>query len=138
VSSKLILAVAILLSGSLFGCSTARQHSVETSSTKLDLPYQKINGFPYGTKPVWLGSRGLFYWFISTDLKLIHYEPCCGNYVVDPLRQTKSELIFKIVKSNGIALDLRNGKQLASSDVIGKKYRAKLEGDHIVSVSEIE
>lgn len=137
VKPKPILFV-LVLSRALVGCSTAAHRSSTTSSTDADIPYLPINGFPYETKPVFLHSGGIFYWFISADLKRINYEPCCGYYDVDPIQQSKSELVFKIVKSNGLPIDLLNGHQVASSDVVGKKYRAKLKGDHIVSVSEIQ
>jgi hypothetical protein len=137
-SRKMILCFALVLSGTLFGCSTAAHRSSTTSSKQPDIPYLSNYGIPYETKPVFLSSGGIFYWFISADLKRINYEPCCGYYGVDPIQQSKSVLVFKIVKSYGVPLDLRNGNRVASSDVVGKKYRAKLKGDHIVSVSEIQ
>jgi hypothetical protein len=135
---KLKPILILLLSGTLFGCSTAARRPSPTSPAEPDIPYLTINGFPYETKPVFLSSGGIFYWFISADLKRINYEPCCGYYDVQPLNRSKSELVFEIIKSSGVPLALRNGNQVASSDVVGKKYRAKIKGDHVVSVSEIQ
>jgi hypothetical protein len=71
-------------------------------------------------------------------LKSVYYEPCAGHYVVEPLRKSKSELVFRIEESYGTAIDLRTGKFVTSFEVVGKTYAAKLEGDHIVGVSEIK
>jgi hypothetical protein len=133
---KLLLCLALGLSDGLSGCSTAAQHPAAMVPADAGLPYQKINGFSYETKPVWLGSRGLFYWFVSNELKHIYYEPCSGHFDIDPLKVSKSELIFKITGSYGTPIDLRTGKFVAASDVVGKKYAAKLKKDHIVGIFE--
>jgi len=134
---KICLYLMLALSANLFGCSTGTDPSNAGVQKNIDIPYERINGFPYETKPVWLASRGLFYWFVSSDLKSIHYEPCCGEYEIETLRHTSSELTFTVIRSGGFPIDLRNGSRIAASDVVGKKYRAKLEGDHIVRVSQL-
>jgi hypothetical protein len=99
----------------------------------------KITSWPYQTKPRWLADTGgMFYWFVTEDRKMIGYEPCCGMYAIDLLKESGSELIFKVAESHGKPLDLRNGKPIAKSDVVGKRYEAKVQGDQIVAISEVK
>src|SRR5262245_40807474 len=98
-----------------------------------------ITGWPYQTKPRWLADTGgMFYWYVTEDRKMIGYEPCCGMYAIDLLKESGPELIFTVTESRGRALDLRDGHPIHKSDVIGKKYEARIDGDQIVAVSEIE
>jgi hypothetical protein len=134
--SKIILCLALGLSGGLFGCSTAPHHFAIKDTP--DVSKLKITGFPYQTKPRWLDSDGLFYWFFSPDKKMVYYEPCSGNYDVDLLKESKTELIFKITDGSGVLLDLATGRRVAKADVVGKQYTAEIDGDQIVAVSEIK
>lgn len=95
-----------------------------------------ITGWPYQTKPIWLTyTGGMFYWFITEDQKMVGYEPCCGIYEIDLLKEAKEELVFKVIESRGQALDLNNGQRIAKSEVVGKEFRAKIKGDQIVAIT---
>jgi hypothetical protein len=71
-------------------------------------------------------------------LKSVYYEPCIGHFTIEPLKSSRSELIFKIENSTGTPIDLRTGDVMTKSDIVGRTFRAKLEADHIVGVSEID
>ncbi len=136
-NSKLLLCLALGLSGGLFGCSTTtRDRSAETAPpgfSKLT-----ITGSPYQTKPKRLGSGGMFYWFFTQDKRHVYYEPCVGGYDIELLSEGKSELVFKITGSHGVPLDLLSGGEVSKANAIGKEYRAEIKGDQIIAASEIK
>ena len=132
---KLIL-LALVLSDTLFGCSTVAPRSAKYAPPAYG--GLTIIGSPYQTKPKWLDSGGLFYWFVMQDKKRIYYEPCCGYYDIDLLKEDKKELVFTITGSHGVPLDLLNGREIPKADDIGNEYRAKIKGDQIIAVSAIE
>ncbi|HUD82871.1 MAG TPA: hypothetical protein VMQ67_05185 [Candidatus Saccharimonadales bacterium] len=134
--TKLILCLAFVLSGGVLGCSTAAPRSAKTAPPLYS--GLTITGSPYQTKPKWLGSRGFFYWSVVQNKKRIYYEPCVGGYDIDLLKEDKKELVFKIIGSFGIPLDLLNGREILKTDAIGKEYRAEIKGDQIIAVSEIK
>lgn len=97
-----------------------------------------IHNWPYQTKPVWLPeAHVMFYWYVTPDRKMIGYEPCCGAYTVNFLKESSSNLIFTIAESRGRALDLRNGRVVEKSAVVGKKFDARIQGNQILAVSEV-
>lgn len=93
--------------------------------------------FPYQTKTRRLESGAMFFWFFSQDRKTIIYEPCTGTYGIHLLKESKNEIDFEITESRGIPLALLSGRKVAKSDVIGKQYKAAINGDQISAVSEI-
>ena len=133
---KLLLYLTLAFSGCLLGCSTVAPRYAKTA-----LPAYgelKITDSPYQTKPKWLDSGGLFYWFVMQDKKRIYYEPCCGYYDIDLLKEDKKELVFTITESYGVPLDLLSGREIPKAGAIGKQYKAKIKEDQIISVSEIK
>jgi hypothetical protein len=92
------------------------------------------------TKPKWIEPGYYFWWFFVKDnFRTIHYEPCAGWYEIELIKKTKSGIDFRIIKVHGIAYDLLSGKKIAEADIVGKQYKAQINGDdQIVAVSQLQ
>jgi hypothetical protein len=123
-----IIPLAMALVVLMVGCNAPASHDISRSGTASPRLYRS----QFSTLP---DSDERFWWHIDSDRKL-RYEPCSGSYDISILSETPSRLVFKVVRGYGRLRDLRDGRVVSESDVVGKTFEVKLAQGKVISTQE--